>query len=48
MLNASLDVVDYADNREHQGFLEVLVEANPLQGVRVLMEGVIKALYTQQ
>ena len=27
MLNASLDVVDDADDREHQGFLEVLQEA---------------------
>ena len=45
-LNASLDMVDDAGNREHQGFLEVLPEAHPPQGVGVLIKGVIKALCT--
>ena len=48
MLNALLDVVDDAHDREHQGFLEVLPEAYPLQGVRVLIEEVLKALCTWQ
>ena len=48
VLNAQFDVVDDASNREHQGFLEVLPEAHPLQEVGVLIEEVIKALHTQQ
>ena len=48
VLNAQLDLVDDTSNREHQGFLEVLLEAHPLQGVGVLIEEVIKALHTQQ
>ena len=34
MLNMSLDVVDNASDREHQGFLEILSEAHLLQGDR--------------
>ena len=45
MLSALEEVVDGIDNREHQGFLEAQ-EAHPLLRVRVLMEEVIKALYT--
>ena len=45
-LDVSLDLVEDVGNREHQGFLEVLPEVHPLQGVGVLIEGVIKALYT--
>ena len=48
MLNAHLDVVDNAGDREHQRFLEVLTRAYPVQGVGVLIEEVIEALYTQQ
>ena len=44
----SLDMVDDASDREHQGFLEVLPEAHPLQEVGVLIEGVINALCTWQ
>ena len=48
-LDMPLDVVDNASNREHQGFLEVLPEAHPIQGaVGVLIEKMMKALYTQQ
>ena len=47
-LNTQLDMVDEAGEREHQGFLDVLPEAHPLQGVGVLIEEVIKALHTQQ
>ena len=46
VLNTQLDVVDDASDRENQGFLEVLPEAQPLQGVGVLIEEVIKALHT--
>ena len=45
-LNTQLDVVDDASNREHPGFLEVLPEAHPPQGVGLLIEEVIKALHT--
>ena len=48
VLDAQLDMVDDAGKREHQGFLEVLPEAHPLQGVGVLIEDVIEALHTQQ
>ena len=47
-LDAQLDVVDDAGDREHQRFLKVLPEAHPLQGLGVLIEEVIKALHTQQ
>ena len=47
LLDASLDMVDDAGNSECQGFLEVLPEAHPLQGVGVLIEVVIEALCTQ-
>ena len=40
-LNTSLDMVDDANDREHQGFLEVLLEANLLQEVGALIEAVI-------
>ena len=45
-LDVPLDLVEDAGNREHQGFLEVLLEALPLQGIGVLIEEVIKALCT--
>ena len=48
VLEAESCLVDDAGDREHQGFLEVLPEAHPLQGVGVLIEEVIKALTTQQ
>ena len=32
MFNVLVDMVDDASNREHQGFLEFLPEAHPLQG----------------
>ena len=48
VLNALLDMVDDTGNREHQGFLEVLPEAHPLQGVGVLIDEVIEALHIQQ
>ena len=48
MLNTLLDVVDDTSDRDHQGFLEVLLETHPLQEVRVLIEEVIKALCTWQ
>ena len=38
MLNVSLDGVDDAFDREHQGFLEVLQEGHPLPEVEVLIE----------
>ena len=38
----------HSSDREHQEFIEVFPEAHPLQGVRVLIEEVIKALCTQQ
>ena len=44
MIDASLDGVDNAGNREHQGFLEVLWKAHPLLEEEVLIERVIKAL----
>ena len=47
-LNVSLDVVDDAGDREYQGFLEVLQEVYSLQGMRIPIEEVIKALCTQQ
>ena len=47
MLDALLDVEDDADNREHQGFLEILWEAHPLPEMEVLTERVIEALCTQ-
>ena len=43
---AQLDVVDDAGKREHQGLLEVLPEAHPLQGVGILIEEVIETLHT--
>ena len=46
VLNAQLNVVDDAGDREHQGFLDVLLEVHPLQGVGVLIGEVIKALHT--
>ena len=46
VLEAPLDMVDNASDREHQGFLEVLFEAHPLQWVEVLIEEVIRALCT--
>ena len=48
VLDAQLDVVDGTSYREHQGFLEFLHEAHPLQGVGVLIEEVIEAWDTQQ
>ena len=45
-LNALLDAVDDTGDREHQGFIEVLLEAHLLQGVRVLIEEVVEALCT--
>ena len=48
VLDASLNVVDDAGDREHQGFLEALPEAHLLQGMGALIEGVNKALCTQQ
>ena len=47
-LDAQLDVVDDAGDKEHQGFQEVLPEAHPLQGMEVLIQEVIKALHTRQ
>ena len=47
-LNVAWDMVDDASGRQLQGFLEALPEAHPLWGVRVLINVVIKALYTQQ
>ena len=32
VLNAPLDMVDDAGDREHQGFLGILPEGHPLQG----------------
>ena len=46
MLGVLLDMVDDASDREHPGFLEVLLEAHPRVGV--LIERVIKALGTWQ
>ena len=43
MLNVPLDVVVDTGDREHQGFLEAFLEAYPLPGVKVLIEGVIKS-----
>ena len=40
MLKMSLDGVDDANEREHQGFLEVLWQAHPLLEVEVLIDGV--------
>ena len=48
VLNVSLDAVDVAGDREHQGFLKAVPEAYPVQGLGVLIEEVIKALSTQQ
>ena len=48
VLDTQLDVVDDASNREHEGLLEVLPDTHPPQGVTVLIEEVITALYTQQ
>ena len=47
-LDMQLDVVDDASDREHPGFLQVPLEAYPLQGVGALIEEVIKPLCTQQ
>ena len=44
MLNALLDAVDNASEREHQDFIEVLPEAYPLQRVSILIVEMIKAL----
>ena len=43
-LNALLDVVDDASDREHQGFQEVFLGAHSHQGLGVLIEEVIEAL----
>ena len=48
MLGMLVEVVDNVGDREHKGFLEAPQEAHPLMGVVVLMEGVVKALCTQQ
>ena len=47
-LNAPLDMVDDAGNREYPGFLEVPLEAHPFWGCKLLLEEVIEALHTQE
>ena len=48
MFSMLVQVVDDVGDREHQGILDVSLEAHPLLGVEVLIKEVIKVLCTQQ